>query len=125
MKRMMLTGLIGLLAFHVLGQGKNISLAKKSITPIVTRSGDTIEVGDEIMLFEGSNEDGSFKYIQDLNSFNEPIQSTKSRMAFKKQKIKFFKEQDGTTYVFTKFFVINIEAALHKKEIEITKLASE
>lgn len=37
----------------------------------------------------------------------------------KKQEIKFFKEQDGTTYAFTKFFVVNIEAALMVKEVII------
>ena len=117
----MLIGLFGFFATSVFGQSKNISLVKKSIFPIITSNNDTIKVGDEIMLLEGSNGDGSFKYIQALNSFNEPIQPASSAMAFKKQEIKFFKEQDGTTYIFTKYFVINVEGALRKEEIKLTK----
>ena len=54
-----------------------------------------------------------------LNSFNEPISRADSRSAMKRQKIKFFKEQDGTIYMFTKFYVINIEAALISKELSL------
>lgn len=100
-------------------QGKSISFVKKSLEPYITFSKDTIKINQEILLREGSNTDGSFKYIQMLNSFNEPISQADSRSAMKKQKIKFFKEQDGTTYMFTKFYVINIEAALNAKELSI------
>ena len=103
----------------VFSQGKNISLAPKVTSPVITSTGDTISVADEIMVLEGSNPDGSFKYIQLLNSFNEPIQPAGSNMAFKKQAVKFFKEQDGTVYLFTKYFVINIEAALSKDEVRL------
>jgi len=108
-----------ILNLNVFSQGKNISLVSKTMTPYITFSKDTLVVGKTILISEGSNQDGSFKYIQLLNNFNEPVGKAESRFAMKKQEIKFFKEQDGTTYLFTKFFVINIEAAIKSKEIDI------
>jgi hypothetical protein len=101
----------------IFGQSKNISLVKKSKEPIITANNDTLKVDQEIRIGLGSNEDGSYKYIQLLNRFNEPIEKADSRMAMKKQKISFFKIQDGTTYLFTKYVVLNIEAALLSKEV--------
>jgi hypothetical protein len=102
-------------------QGKSISLKKKSKDPYITIKGDTLRVDTQILIKEGSNDDGRFKYVQVLNSFNEPLYQADSRAAFKKQPIKFFKSEDGTYYLFTNFFCINIEAALSKNEIEIIK----
>lgn len=101
------------------GQGKSISFSPRIDTPYVCSSGDTISVGQTITLLVGSGTDGNFSYVQLLNSFNEPIKQADSRAALKKQPVKFFKEQDGTMYLFTKFFAINIEAALLKSEIKI------
>lgn len=100
-------------------QGKSISLKKKLKDPYVTMNGDTLRVGSLILFTEGSNEDGKFKYVQLLNGMNEPLYQADSRIAFQKQEIKFFKEQNGSYYLFTKFFCANIEAALSKKEIQI------
>ena len=100
-------------------QNKSISLAKKITDPYVTQTNDTVRIDDQVVLQLGSNQDGSFKYVQLLNGFNEPIKPADSRQAMKKQKVSFFKEQDGTTYLFTKFYVINIEAALMTKEIKL------
>ncbi len=121
MKKFILIGLISLFTINLSGQGRNISLVKKSKTPVITSNNDTIKVGTEIMVLEGSNEDGSFKYVQSLNFTNEPVKPASSRDAFRKQKVKFFKEQHGTSYLFTKFYVINIEAALHREEIRLIK----
>ena len=107
------------ISLNVFGQGKSISLVKKSKEPIELINGVTLKVDDEIKIKTGSNADGSFKFIQDLNNFNEPIQNSTSRIAFMKQPIKFFKNENGVNYVFTKFFVINIEAALQEKEVEL------
>lgn len=100
-------------------QGKSVVFSPKLETPYICGSGDTITVGQMITLQVGSGIDGDFLYVQLLNSFNEPIKSADSRAAFKRQPVKFFKEQDGTMYLFTKFFAINIEAALLKSEIKI------
>lgn len=100
-------------------QSKSISFAKKIETPYVTMNKDTLNVDREVQLLVGSSSDGTFKYVQMLSMFNEPIEPANSKAAMKKQKIKFFKEQDGVTYLFTKYFVINIEAALLAKEINI------
>lgn len=101
------------------GQTKSISLSKKLKTPYITIDNDTINIKDFIIIQEGSNEDGGFKYVLKLNSFNEPLGPAGSESAFKKQEIVFFKEQDGTTYLFTKYYIINIEAALKNNEIKI------
>lgn len=110
---------INFFTFVSFAQGKSISLAPKILTPIVLISGDTIKVDDSITLLIGSGENDSFNYIQLLNGFNEPIQKAESRFAFKKEKIKFFKEENGVIYAFTKCFVINVEAAIIKQEIKI------
>lgn len=100
-------------------QGKSISFKKKLYNPYITMIGDTLKVDMEVLIKEGSNLDGTFKYVQLLNNFNEPLYPADTRSAFKKQPIKFFKEQDGAFYLFTKFYCINIEAALSRNEIEI------
>lgn len=110
-----------LLGVVTYSQGKSISLSQRITKPYVTIKKDTIKVGDLAFVKAGTTSEGNFKYVQSLNSFNEPIKAASSRMAFKKQEILFFKEQDGTMYAFTKYFVINIEAALHSDETEIVK----
>lgn len=84
-------------------------------------SGDTLKIGTVVLFKEGSNADGGFKYVQLLNGMNEPLFQADSRIAFQKQEIKFFKEQNGSYYLFTKFFCANIEAALNKNEIQVIK----
>lgn len=108
-----------LLGHFAFSQGKNISIAKKSKTPYITLSSDTISVDQQLLISTGSNIDGGFKYVQLLNNLNEPIRAAESRFAMKKQSVKFFKEQDGTTYAFTSLFVINIEAAIQAKEVVV------
>jgi len=117
MKKIVL--LLLLVSGFVNAQGASISLVKKSKEPIVLSSKDTLKVGNSIKLIEGSISDGTFKYVQLLNNFNEPIQLANSRAAFSQEKIKFFKEQNGLVYVFTNFFCINIEYALKNKEVEL------
>jgi hypothetical protein len=97
-------------------QGRSISLQKKILTPYVTYDSDTLSVGDEIMLTKGTGTDGKFLFVQLLNGFNEPIQPADSRMAYRRSKIVFFKEDEGNMYAFTKFFVVNVEAAFAEKE---------
>lgn len=116
MKKIIL--LLLLVSGFVNAQGASISRVKKSKEPIVLYTKDTLKVGSIIKLNEGSIPDGTFKYVQLLNNFNEPIQLANSRAAFTQQKIKFFKEQNGLIYVFTDFFCINIEYALKNKEVE-------
>ena len=77
----------------------------------------TLDVGDMIMVNEGQNIDGTYRYVQLLNNFNEPIKLADSRAAYSKQRIKFFKEQNGVTYLFTKYFCVNIIGALKSDEI--------
>lgn len=101
-----------------LGQGRSISFNKKIKSPIVLTSKDTIKIGDIIELQEGTLESGNFKFVQLLNKMNEPIKLANSRFSFTKQPIKFFKEQDGTFYVFTKFYCINIENAVRSGEVK-------
>ncbi|WP_027064564.1 hypothetical protein [Maribacter sp. Hel_I_7] len=100
-------------------QGASVSWKKKIKEPIETLDGHVIDIGDEIQINEGVNQDGSFRYVQFVNNFNEPIQNADSRAAFKKQKVKFFKEQDGVHYLFTKYFCININAAFKNGEISL------
>lgn len=102
------------------GQGMSISLKKKSTTPVFIEN-DSIKVGDVIFFKIGTNLDGSFKFSQDLNNFNEPIRQSGSKISMMKQPIKFFKEADGVVYAFTKYFVVNLGAAILSKEVEIIK----
>ena len=102
------------------GQGMSISLKKKSTTPVFIEN-DSIKVGDVIFFKIGTNLDGSFKFSQDLNNFNEPIRQSGSKISMMKQPIKFFKEADGVVYGFTKYFVVNLGAAILSKEVEIIK----
>lgn len=113
--------LLILLPGYIFSQGRSISWNKKNKDPYITIKGDTLRVGQPILVKEGSNPDGGFKYVQFLNGMNEPIRPADSRAAFKKQEILFFKEQDGTNYIFTKFFCINTEAAISRQEIEPVK----
>lgn len=102
-------------------QGASISWAKKIKEPIVISTGDTIKVGQIIYYQLGANPDGSFRFVQDLNNFNEPIKQSSSRTSMIKQPIVFFKIKDGVVYAFTKYFVTNLEAAILAKEIEIIR----
>jgi len=121
MKKVVLVFIVLLVSVNLFAQGKNISWKKKSKQPYITYAGDTISIKQDILLLEGSSEDGDFKYVQVINNFNEPLRQATSRVAFQKQPVKFFKEQNGNYYAFTKYFCINIEAALRKSEIEIFK----
>ena len=115
--------IITLLVFSIFtfAQGRSISLLKKITEPITISDSIKLSIDDEIKFSLGTNIDGSFKFVQMLNNFNEPIKPADSRASMMKQKIKFFKEQEGVYYVFTKYFVINIEAALMSKEVELVK----
>lgn len=104
----------------IFSQGRSISLKKKSTTPVFIEN-DSIKVGDVIFFKIGTNLDGSFKFSQDLNNFNEPIRQSGSKISMMKQPIKFFKEADGVVYGFTKYFVVNLGAAILSKEVEIIK----
>lgn len=109
-----------LISFSVItfAQGKSISLTKKSETP-VTINEQSIKVGDILYFQLGANQDGGFRFVQDLNNFNEPVKPSGSRTSMMKQPIKFFKEKDGVVYAFTKYFVANLEAGLKSGELEI------
>lgn len=111
-----------LISFSVIAfaQGKSISLSKKSDAP-VTINEQTIKVGDILYFQLGANQDGGFRFVQDLNNFNEPVKQSGSRTSMMKQPIKFFKEKDGVVYAFTKYFVANLEAGLKSGEVEILK----
>lgn len=118
MRRHLLTAALTICSIAAFGQGKSISREKKILLPYVSQKGDTLNVGDTVMLTEGTGTNGQFLYIQLLNGFNEPIKPADSRLASQRQNILFFKEQDGVTYLFNKFFVANIEAAFNKGEIK-------
>ena len=120
MKKLFSLLLIGFTVF-AFAQGRSISLLKKITEPITISDSIKLSIDDEIKFSLGTNIDGSFKFVQMLNNFNEPIKPADSRASMMKQKIKFFKEQEGVYYVFTKYFVINIEAALMSKEVELIK----
>lgn len=110
-----------LIAFSATGyaQGRSISKKPKITTPYITTVGDTLKVGMELQVLDATGDNNRYKYVQVLNKFNEPIQPATTKVAFKKQPILFFKEEDGVYYAFTEFFSINIEAALYSKEIRI------
>ncbi|MDV3662485.1 hypothetical protein CMU51_00220 [Elizabethkingia anophelis] len=101
-------------------QGASISWKKRINTPVVI-NGDTIKVKEELKVLLGTNIDGSFRFVQFLNGMNEPIKSADSRASMKKQEVKFFKSDDGVYYAFTKYFCINLEAAILAKEIELIR----
>lgn len=119
MKKILFIFFIGL-SMVVNAQGKSISLTKKSEAP-VTINEQQIKVGDIIYFQLGLNPDGGFRFVQDLNNFNEPLRPSGSRTSMMKQPIKFFKEKDGVFYAFTKYFVTNLEAGLKSGELEIIK----
>jgi hypothetical protein len=123
MKKHLLTAALTSCSIAAFGQGKSISREKKNILPYVSQKGDTFNLGDAVMLTEGTGTNGQFLYVQLLNGFNEPSKPADSRLASQRQSILFFKEQDGVTYLFTKFFVANIEGAFNKAEVKkaITK----
>ena len=118
MKTHVLTALLLLSSVAAFGQGRSISRGKKVLTPYALQQGDTLRVGDTIQLTEGTGTNGQFLYVQLVNGFNEPIKPADSRVAAQRQAILFFKEQDGVTYLFTKYFVVNIEAAFNKSEVK-------
>lgn len=118
MKKHILTGALVFCSVIAFGQGKSISREKKNLLPYVSQKGDTLKVGDAIMLTEGTGTNGQFLYINLLNGFNEPVKPADSRAASQRQPILFFKEQDGVTYLFTKVFVTNIEGAFNKGKVK-------
>lgn len=118
MKKYFISSIFLLISAAAFGQGRSISRAKKITTPYALAQGDTLHVGDTVQLTEGTGVNGQFLYVQLVNGFNEPIKPAESRIAGQRQPILFFKEQDGVTYLFTKFFVANVEAAFHKGEIK-------
>lgn len=119
MKKIILSFAVFFICISVNAQGASISLKKKIKQPVELSSGQVLKIGDEIRLLEGKNQDGSFRFVQLLNNFNEPIQLADSRAAYKIQEIKFFKEQDGSLYLFTKYFCVHIEPAIINEEIEL------
>lgn len=119
MKKLLFVFFIGL-SMVVNAQGKSISLTKKSEVPVIVDDLN-IKVGDIIYFQLGANPDGSFRFVQDLNNFNEPLKPSGSRTSMMKQPIKFFKEKDGVVYAFTKYFVANLAAGLKSGELEIIK----
>lgn len=121
MKKIITTAVLALIALVAFGQGRSISKLPKITTPYITEAGDTLAVGMEIQLLDGTGDRNTFRYVQLLNKFNEPIQPATSKAAMKKQPIVFFKEEDGVMYAFTDFFCINIEAALYKEEIRVVR----
>lgn len=121
MKKLILLIVMTITFLGVYSQGRNISLRPKIKEPITLMSGETLNIGDIIAFKMGSGENDQFNYIQVLNGANEPIGIAGSRFAFRKEKIVFFKEQNGLYYAFSKYFVINIEAAIAKNEIQIIK----
>ena len=118
MKKQLLTAILLLGSVAAFGQGRSISLQSKIKTPYVLSQGDTLHVGDVVQLTEGTGTNGQFLYVQLVNIANEPIKPAESRAAGQRQPILFFKEQEGVTYLFTKFFVVNTEAAFSKGEIK-------
>lgn len=106
-------------AFAVSAQGARITWKKKIKEPIEVNELLTLDVGDKIRVLEGVNQDGGFRFVQLLNNFNEPIELANSRVAYMSDKIKFFKEDNGIYYAFTKYFCINLVPALNNQEIEI------
>lgn len=116
MKKHLFTAVFLLFSVAAFAQGKSISRQKKIMEPYVKQQGDTLRVGDVVQLTEGTGTNGQFLYVQLVNAFNEPVKPADSRIASQKQPILFFKEQDGVTYLFTKFFVANIESAFNKGE---------
>lgn len=125
MKRFLLVVALATIALAAFGQGRSISKLPKIETPYVTDEGDTLKVGTTIQLLESTGANNTFKYVQALNRFNEPIQPAPAKMAMKKQDILFFKSEDDVMYLFTEFFCVNIEAALYAKEIRILKPKNE
>lgn len=121
MKRLIIIAAAVLTCVSGFAQGRSISLKNKITTPYITSEGDTLRVGTELQILDATGDNNCYKYVQSLNSFNEPIQPATTKVAFKKQPIVFFKEEDGVRYAFTKFFSINIEAALYTKEVRIIK----
>lgn len=119
MKALLISVGLSICSVAALGQGKSISRAPKVVTPYVSQKGDTLKVGQTIALTEGTGTNGQFLYVQLLNGFNEPIKPADSRAASQRQAILFFKEQDGVTYLFTKYFVANVEAAFNKGELKV------
>lgn len=121
MKKLFLIVAFATLTITAFGQGRSISRRPKISTPYVTEDGETLKIGTTLQLLEPTGAGNSYKYVQLLNKFNEPIQPATSRASMKKQPILFFKTEDDVMYAFTEFFCINIEAALYSKEMRIIK----
>ena len=119
MKKLLLFFAICFVPGFIFAQGASISRKPKIKTPYVTESGVKLEVGQDLRLLMPKGDENQFLFVMALNKFNEPIVPATAKMAYKKQPILFFKEEDGVTYAFTNFFSVNIEAALQVKEIEL------
>lgn len=119
MKKAFICALFALSAICVHSQGRSISLQKKITEPYITENSDTLAVGSIIQLLPCDGVE--YRFVQLLNGYNEPVKPASSNVAMKKQPILFFKEQDGVTYAFTKYFCINIDAAIYAKEIRWIK----
>ena len=119
MKKVLFVLCIGL-SMVVSAQGKSISLVKKSKARVTFKEVE-IKVGDILYFQQGANPDGTFRFVQDLNNFNELVKPSGSRTSMMKQTIKFFKENDGVVYAFTKYFVVNLQAGLKSAEVEVIK----
>lgn len=116
---LLLALLASLLACPSFAQSKRISTQPKITKPYITEAGDTLKVGTAIQIMDTSGDSDKYKYVQLLNNFNEPCKPATTRFALKKDKIAFFKEDDGVVYAFTKFFCFNAELALFRKEVRI------
>ena len=104
------------------GQGRSDSWKKKIKGDIVLSSNDILKIGDIIELRKGSAKDETFKHVQLLNPLNEPVKPADSRYAYTKERIVFFKMRDSVYYAFTKFYCINIEAAVKANEIRCSSI---
>ena len=121
MKTLIIPTLLLLTIGHSYAQERSIGKADKIMTPYITSENDTLEVGDKIMLLEGTGTDGKFVYVRTINQYNEPSLPADSRVASQRHVIEYFKEQEGVVFLFTKGFVVNIESALRRKEIGLLK----
>lgn len=121
MRKLLLLVAFATISCATFAQGRSISRQPKLSTPYVTDEGETLKVGTTLQLLEPTGAGNSFKYVQLLNKFNEPISPATSKVSMKKQPILFFKTEDDVMYAFTEFFCINIEAALYSKEVRIIK----
>lgn len=92
---------------------------KKSVDPIVI-NGDTIRVGDQIRLAEGSSQDASFNYVR-FKTGNAPVQSAYAYTNFEVMYFMKYKHADHPFIVAKQNYykvVINSLPAIQSKEIQ-------